>query len=107
MTGRLNIIWRPDRTRQFSAVSLAILIAAIAGCGGYKSTRPTSSSTASETGQTQYRNELLQNALEILQSPERYDDEAKAADQIAERLNQWARLVREADSTEGAQQPAE
>ena len=29
------------------------------------------------TGQTQYRNELLQNALEILQSPERYDDEAK------------------------------
>ncbi len=91
-------------TRPLFVFCLAVGLVLPAGCGGYKSTRPSASSAASEKGQSQYRNELLQNAIEILQSPERYGDEQKAADQIAERLNQWARLMREAGA-EGKEQP--
>ncbi len=92
--------------RPLCAFTLVACVVVIAGCSGYTSTRPSASSTASESGQAQYRNELLQNAVEILRSPERYDNDQKAADQIAERLNQWARLVRETAAPEGHQPAA-
>ena len=50
---------------------------------------------------TQYGNELLQNVIGVLQTPEQFDDEQEAARQIIQRLNQWGRLFRESAAAEG------
>src|SRR5262249_38153933 len=61
----------------------------------------TSQSTASRprgttNEQVQYRNDLLRNATNLINSPEQYDDEIQATEEIVKRLNLWRRLAREA-----------
>src|SRR5690606_10684667 len=47
------------------------------------------------TAQRQYRADVLQSALAMLNAPERFDDEEKTSNQIVEQLNQWIRMLRE------------
>ena len=83
-----------------ACAALGILMLLASGCGGYKSTRPSGAASA-QTGDAQYRKELLDNVIAMFQSPERFDDEQKAADQVVERLNQWAKIGRDLAAAEG------
>ena len=80
-----------------------------------KSSAPPASVSAAvsvDNDQTQYRKELLQSVLSLLNSTEEYDDEAQLSQLIVERLNQWRRTTQPAgeekvDSTNSAEKAAE
>jgi hypothetical protein len=94
----------------------SIFVAASLGCG----TKPSASTTPGTNTATSaaalpptanddsvYRRELLQSALNLLNSPEQFDSENERADQIVERLNQWRRAEKaELRETNDAGQPA-
>jgi TolA-binding protein len=83
----------------FALLLAATLLAVCAGCDS----KATPSTAGSGTGiapiseQTQYRNELLRSAVSLLNNPEQMDSNAQVEQQIVERLNQWRRLVHEAN----------
>ena len=79
------------------AITALLGLLAIVGCGGPKKSPTISSSSAHSAAseQTQYRNELLRSAINIVNTPEQFDDENQANVQIVEQLNQWRRLGQE------------
>jgi hypothetical protein len=70
--------------------------ALLAGCD-YQSTRQpgVKGKSGSNAAQTQYKADVLRSAMSLLNSPERFDDEDKASQEIVDQLNQWIRMVRE------------
>lgn len=70
--------------------------ALLAGCD-YQSTRQPGVKGKSGTSgaQTQYKADVLRNAMVMLNSPEKFDDEEKTSQEIVDQLNRWIRMVRE------------
>jgi hypothetical protein len=66
------------------------------GCN-YQSTRQpgVKGKSGASAAQTQYKADVLRSAMSMLNSPEKFDDEAKASQEIVDQLNQWIRMVRE------------
>ncbi|HZZ27857.1 MAG TPA: hypothetical protein VFE46_07590 [Pirellulales bacterium] len=96
---------QPQRGSKFFRMAMRLSLigctAVAAGCGATAGPSASSSSPAPATnvatplaGQSQYRGELLQSAVGLLNSPEQFDDDAQAAAQLVERFNQWRRLAR-------------
>jgi TolA-binding protein len=67
------------------------------GCGPKQSAQPASTAKASSApaptpqGEESNRRQLLQSAINLLNSPEQFRDENQLDEQIFERLNQWQR----------------
>jgi tetratricopeptide (TPR) repeat protein len=98
--------------RLLALLLAAFGIAAVGGCSKPTQSDPTTPAEtpaptikAATSEQTQYGNELLQNVIGVLQTPEQFDDEQEAARQIIQRLNQWGRLLRESAAAEGKTLP--
>jgi tetratricopeptide (TPR) repeat protein len=92
------------RTTSLLASVILLGIAALGGGCDYRSTRPTGTKggAGTSTAQKQYRADVLQSALAMLNAPERFDDEEKVSQQIVEQLNQWIRMVRETQAAKNA-----
>ena len=70
----------------------------MAGCGGnnQKAASTTTPARSAANDQSQYRNELLRSAINLVNTPEQFEDDRQATGQIVEQLNQWRRLTEEA-----------
>ena len=88
----LRVIWA-------AAILFALLLCWAAASNGCRKSQ-TSTSTAprpraATNQQVQYRNDLLRNAINLINAPEQYDN-PKATEEIVARLEQWRRLMQEA-----------
>jgi tetratricopeptide (TPR) repeat protein len=88
--------WNAAISIQLAAMLGAVLIS---GCGGQTTSvdstvAPPSSKPSPTIVGTEYRNDLLQSAIGLLNSPEQFDDDAQDAAQLVERFNQWRRMAK-------------